>query len=69
MSDCSCLAHNGFLTRRGYKFIRNFGVDKAEEFGYLDKVCSVSALEMEREPVFDDQLLDNQFLRNFHHGS
>ena len=69
MTSCTCLAHNGFLTRRGYKFVRTCGLDKAEEFGYLDKVCSVSALEMEREPVFDDQLLENQFQRNFLHGS
>jgi len=65
MPDCRCLAHNGFLTRRGYKVVRAIGLDKAEEFGYLDKVCSVSALV---EVEVSDAFLDEQHQR-FLNGS
>ncbi len=34
---CGCHAHNGFLTRKGYR-----ALDMADQLKYLDKVSSVS---------------------------
>jgi len=36
---CGCIAHNGFLTRAGYR-----ALDGAAQPSYLDKVGSVSAM-------------------------
>ena len=59
-ADCECLAHNGFLTRKGYE-----RVDGAASSHYLDKVGSVSAVDPIRFNLeFDDVLLDEQFLRH-----
>ncbi len=62
---CKCLSHNGFLTTAGYAAL-DAGLELA--FGgsdcYLDKVGSVSALEVEGElAVWDDQVLDEQYRR------
>jgi len=62
--DCECIAHNGFLTRRGYELAKERGVDKAEEISYLDSTVSVSALpEPNQTCVWDDELLDSQYRR------
>jgi len=72
-------SRNGFLCRQGLKeaaqrevFSPELAGVVAERvlIGYFDKVGSVSALaEAEDFFVFDDQLLENQFQRNFHNGS
>jgi len=69
---CNCLSHSGFLTRRGYLVAQQYsleglsplGVDRKCNRRYLDKVGSVSALaEAEEFFVFDDQILEEQYLR------
>ena len=64
---CGCLSHNGFLTRRGYEAVTASGVDVAEAIGSLDKVGSVSEMDLDADIVFDDQLLEEQH-RRFHNG-
>ena len=66
--DCTCHSHGGFLTRRGYEFVRTPQVDKTEVQLYLDKVGSVSALVEGEGFVFDDQLIDEQALRSLPQG-
>ncbi len=55
--DCDCLAHNGFLTRKGYE-----RVDRAAQSWYLDKVVSVSALPPESY-FAGDEFIDEQYRR------
>ena len=72
---CNCRSHNGFLTKLGFSELaqRRFdpsaiaGMDESE---YVDKVGSVSGLELERDLYADssDQLLLEQCER-FHNGS
>ncbi len=71
---CKCLSHNGFLTSEGFKeaalrgAICN-GVDGTGASPYLDRVGSVSGLELERDPFeLDDRQTDEQY-RRFHNGT
>jgi len=62
---CTCLSHNGFLTRRGYEMITSPQVDKTEVDLYLDRVGSVSGLRRD-EDLYDsvpDELIDQQHQR------
>jgi len=67
-------ARNGFLTAKGLKEAAQREVDlcAVDAMGlhrYLDKVRSVSGLELERDfLVFDDEVIDQQY-RRFTHGS
>ncbi len=67
-------ARNGFLTAKGLEEAAQRDLLGPELAGvvaqrYLDKVGSVSGLELERNlHVFDDELLDQQY-RRFHSGS
>ena len=72
MTKCSCHSHNGFilspegLAQRELKLDE---VDAMESSQYLDRVGSVSGLELERNLyVHDDDYLDQQY-RRFHNGS
>ncbi len=56
---CSCHAHNGFLTRKGYE-----ALDVAAEQLYLDIGSSVSGLRRdEHTMIFDEGVLDEQHRR------
>ena len=63
---CECFSHNGFLTRAGYALLdqRGGGPQELHEWSdmcYLDKVGSVSGLELERDLYAiqtSDQLLE-----------
>ena len=61
--QCGCYSHNGFLTRAGYD-----ALDMADSSRYLDKVGSVSALELERDITVPDDMIDQQY-RRFLNGS
>ena len=72
--NCECRSHNGFLTAKGLEGATQrrreiHGVDNMDMFGYIDKVSSVSGLELERDLFVDttDEQLDEQ-ARRFHHG-
>ena len=73
-SDCGCRSHNGFLTAKGLEEAAQRSdfrrvVDAMGNSYYVDKVDSVSGLELERDlHVFDDSLLDSQY-RRFLNGS
>ncbi len=58
-AGCSCHAHNGLLTRKGYE-----ALDTADEQLYLDRVGSMSAFgDGDASFVWDDQLIDSQYRR------
>ena len=70
-------ARNGFLTAKGLEEAEQrslegldvLEVDRRHFRHYLDKVGSVSGLELERDLfVHDDAYLDEQY-RRFHNGS
>jgi len=73
-------SRNGFLTDRGYAevaqrssregLLPRGGVDTQCGLGYLDKVGSVSGLELERDlyRYTSDTFLDDQY-RRVHNGS
>jgi len=61
--SCSCLSHSGFLTAAGYAAVAQRtsleGLAPRGEDVYLDRVGSVSGLELERdlyEHVVDSQI-------------
>ncbi len=61
LATCFCLAHNGFLTRAGYKVaaagspLNMSGVDKFPDFCYLDNRVSVSGARRDGDFfVFDE---------------
>ena len=65
---CSCSAHGSFLTAKGLEEAaqrtRQFlGVDGMDESPYLDKVGSVSGLELERDILVPDALIEQQYRR------
>ncbi len=74
MRKCMCFSHDGFLTNAGYALVAQRSSEGLESLavserrGYLDKVGSVSALELERVIVSSDELIDSQY-RRFHNGS
>ena len=66
-------ARNGFLTAKGLaEAAQRYSLEGLAPRGvheYVDRVGSVSGLELERDlHVFDDQLLDQQY-RRFLNGS
>ena len=70
---CGCRNHNGFLTAKGLEEAAQRtsleGLAPRGDSEYVDRVGSVSGLELERDlHVFDDSLLDSQY-RRFLHGS
>ncbi len=70
---CDCIAHNGFLTAKGLaeaaqREVFLDGVDNMDMFGYLDSTGSVSALVEPPEPIWVDQLLENQYRRFLGHA-
>ena len=72
MRDCGCHSHNGLLlspeglAQRSPESLELAGVVTRR---YLDKVGSVSGLELERDLfVHDDEYLDQQY-RRFQSGS
>ncbi len=73
MHKCGCHSHNGFqLSPEGLAQREDvrYGVDTVDMFGYLDKVGSVSGLELERDLyAFTDDLFIDQQYRRFHNGS
>jgi len=70
---CGCHSHSGFLTAKGLKEAeQRFSLEGLAPRGlpeYIDKVGSVSGLELERDLYADisDVLLDQQY-RRFHNG-
>ena len=73
MSDCSCHSHSGFLTAKGLEETAQRhsleGLAPRGALEYLDRVGSVSGLELERDHlVFDDEIIDQQY-RRFANGS
>ena len=73
MTNCGCTSHDGFLTRAGYARVAQRErerpeVDAMETSLYLDLGVSMSALIEPSEPIFVDEILEEQFRRNFHHG-
>ena len=72
-SDCDCRSHNGFLTAKGLEeAAQQLSLEGLDPLGvpeYLDKVGSVSGLELERDfHVWDDHVIEQQH-RRFHNGS
>ncbi len=72
--SCQCSSHNGFLTVRGYaenaqRELEFAALDAMGINPYLDKVGSVSGLELERDLYehVPEALLDQQH-RRFHNG-
>jgi len=73
MRKCGCHSHNGFrlspegLAQREFELPE---VDAMDESPYVDKVVSVSGLELERDLFADvpEALLEEQD-RRFHYGS
>ncbi len=75
MSDCGCSSHNGLLTAKGLEEAAQrelglCGVDDMGVISYLDKVGSVSGLELERDLFADvpEAVIEEQH-RRFHNGS
>ncbi len=73
MTDCRCISHGGFLTKRGYRLVAQQnsleGLAPRGVHAYVDRVGSVSALaEAEEFHVFDDALIEQQY-RRFLNGS
>jgi len=74
VTESSHYSRNGFLTSRGYREVAQQtsleGLDSRGDFEYLDKVVSVSGLELERDLYanISDTFLDQQY-RRFHNGS
>jgi len=71
VSKCGCYAHDGFLTEVGYaqaKLEQGPELAGAVAIRYLDKVGSVSGLELEREIHVSDDFIDQQY-RRFLNGS
>jgi len=71
-SSCGCHSHNGFrlspegLAQREHESLELAGMVATR---YLDRVGSVSGLELERDLfVHDDEYIDSQY-RRFHSGS
>ncbi len=77
-SSCGCHSHSGFLTKAGYAAVaqRELELNALDAMGivpYLDKVGSVSGLELERDPhdlyeFVTEDMTDDQY-RRFHNGS
>ena len=72
---CDCRSHNGFLTGKGLaetaqRSLEGLEVDGMASSRYLDKVGSVSGLELERDLFVDvpETLIDQQY-RRFINGS
>ena len=68
--DCSCRSHNGFLTAKGLgetaqRSLEGLEVDGMAAKQYLDKVGSVSGLELERDLYahVSDTQIDQQYRR------
>ena len=65
-------SRNGFLTGKGLKeAAQRFSLEGLAPRGvheYLDKVGSVSALIEPSEPIFVDELIEEQY-RRFHSGT
>ncbi len=68
--NCGCHSHNGYLlkgTRARVPFAQQYsleGLATRGDPGYIDKVGSVSGLELERDfHVWDDELLNEQHRR------
>jgi len=73
MRKCRCFSHNGYQLSPEGLAQREFvlpGVDGVGVSRYLDKVGSVSGLELERDlyEMTLDSDIDEQ-ARRFHHGS
>ncbi len=80
MSDCSCRAHGGFLTEKGFKeaaqrelalaLFHGMGLTRDADAVSLDTEGSVSGLELERDmyAFITDKFLEDQSER-FHNGS
>ncbi len=69
---CGCHSHGGFLTADGLaetaqRELKLNALDAMPSSGYLDKGVSVSALIEPPEPLFVDEILDQQY-RRFHSG-
>ena len=70
---CGCTSHNGFLTERGIELAEQTSLEGLDPLGvpeYVDRVGSVSGLELERDlyAFVDDVQLDQQY-RRFLNGS
>jgi len=74
--NCGCHSHNGFqlrpsrsleglAQREGY---RSTGLTDRDFFAILDTGVSVSASIEPKEPIFVDEITDQQY-RRFHNGS
>ena len=73
MSDCRCHSHGGFLLSHSLEGLAQRDPEGPELAGvvatrYLDRVVSMSALIEPPEPLFVDEILDQQYQR-FHNGS
>ena len=69
--NCGCHSHNGFVLSPEGLAQREFdlpGVAAMATKRYLDKVGSVSGLELERNITVSDALIDQQY-RRFLDGS
>ncbi len=71
MKKCNCRSHNGFLTAKGLKeaaqrsareFFISRGVAVEADQLYLDKVVSVSGLDM-TSVYWDDAVIEDQYRR------
>jgi len=68
MADCTCFAHNGFLTRRGLEVVRLRGLTGPRKSVTVDRVLSVSALDEDEDPIALASL-DQSFCKKVPHGS
>ena len=69
---CDCRSHNGFLTAKGLaEAAQQTSLEGLAPRGvpeYVDRVGSVSGLELEREVHVSDEIIDQQY-RRFLNGS
>ena len=67
MADCSCSAHGSFLTAKGLEeAAQRFsleGLDSRDGIREVDRVVSVRAVDRDRDPIWDDDLIDSQHRR------
>ncbi len=56
---CGCIAHNGFLTRKGYR-----ALDGAVQKSDIDSMVSVSAsIRSDQGELFHEEIIDEQYRR------
>ena len=75
MTDCGCFSHGSFLTERGLKeasLAQQISLEGLLPRGVgdiVDRIGSVSGLELERDTLWMSGDQTDEQARRFHHGS